>query len=43
MGGAHPILHPPSPSKQLRNSSLAVWVRDGETWKLIGYQPMPRA
>ena len=29
--------------KQLRNSSLAVWVRDGETWQLIGYQPTPRA
>jgi ketosteroid isomerase-like protein len=25
--------------KQLRNSSLAVWVRDGDTWRLIGYQP----
>jgi ketosteroid isomerase-like protein len=29
--------------KQLRNSSLAVWVRDGESWKLIGYQPTPKA
>ena len=29
--------------KQLRNSSLAVWVRDGETWQLIGYQPTPKA
>jgi ketosteroid isomerase-like protein len=29
--------------KQLRNSSLAVWVRVGETWKLIGYQPTPKA
>jgi ketosteroid isomerase-like protein len=29
--------------KQLRNSCLAVWVRAGETWKLIGYQPTPRA
>lgn len=29
--------------KQLRNSSLAVWVRDGGTWKLIGYQPTPRS
>ena len=29
--------------KQLRNSSLAVWVRDGETWKLIAYQPTPKA
>lgn len=29
--------------KQLRNSSLAVWVRDGGDWKLIGYQPTPRA
>jgi ketosteroid isomerase-like protein len=28
--------------KQLRNSSLAVWVRDGESWKLIGYQPTPK-
>ena len=29
--------------KQLRNSCLAVWVRAGETWKLIGYQPTPKA
>jgi len=29
--------------KQLRNSSLAVWVRDGKSWKLIGYQPTPKA
>jgi ketosteroid isomerase-like protein len=28
--------------KQLRNSCLAVWVREGDTWKLIGYQPTPR-
>ena len=28
--------------KQLRNSSLAVWVRDGDSWKLIGYQPTPK-
>jgi ketosteroid isomerase-like protein len=28
--------------KQLRNSSLAVWVRAGGTWKLIGYQPTPK-
>jgi ketosteroid isomerase-like protein len=28
--------------KQLRNSSLAVWVRDGETWKLIAFQATPR-
>jgi hypothetical protein len=25
--------------KRLNNSSLAVWVRDGDTWQLIGYQP----
>jgi ketosteroid isomerase-like protein len=29
--------------KQLRNSSLAVWVRDAEEWKLIAYQPTPKA
>jgi ketosteroid isomerase-like protein len=28
--------------KQLRNSSLAVWVRGGESWRLIGYQPTPK-
>ncbi|MFE5563393.1 nuclear transport factor 2 family protein [Amycolatopsis japonica] len=28
--------------KQLRNSALAVWVRDADTWKLIAYQPTPR-
>jgi len=28
--------------KQLNNISLAVWVRDGETWKLIAYQPTPK-
>jgi ketosteroid isomerase-like protein len=28
--------------RQLRNSCLAVWVREGDTWKLIGYQPTPR-
>lgn len=27
--------------KRLRNSSLAVWVRSGATWQLIGYQPTP--
>jgi ketosteroid isomerase-like protein len=27
--------------KQLRNSSLAVWVRAGGRWQLIGYQPTP--
>ena len=27
--------------KQLRNSSLAVWVRAGGLWQLIGYQPTP--
>ena len=25
----------------LRNSSLAVWVRCGDRWQLIGYQPTP--
>lgn len=29
--------------KQLRNSSLAVWVRAAEGWQLIAYQPTPRA
>ena len=29
--------------KQLRNSSLAVWVRVAEDWKLIAYQPTPKA
>ncbi|GAA2848342.1 hypothetical protein GCM10010472_01570 [Pseudonocardia halophobica] len=29
--------------KQLANTSLAVWVRDGESWKLLAYQPTPRA
>jgi len=28
--------------KQLRNCSLAVWVRAGASWRLIGYQPTPR-
>ena len=28
--------------KQLRNSSLAVWVRVAEDWKLIAYQPTPQ-
>jgi uncharacterized protein (TIGR02246 family) len=28
--------------KQLRNSSLAVWVRTDGTWALIGYQPTPK-
>jgi ketosteroid isomerase-like protein len=27
--------------KQLRNSSMAVWLRDHGTWRLIGYQPTP--
>lgn len=29
--------------KQVRNSSLAVWSRDGEVWKLIAYRPTPLA
>jgi uncharacterized protein (TIGR02246 family) len=28
--------------KQLRNSSLAVWVRGEGGWALIGYQPTPK-
>jgi ketosteroid isomerase-like protein len=28
--------------KQLRNASLAVWVRAGETWRLIAFQPTPK-
>ena len=28
--------------KQVHNSSLAVWVRDGGAWRLIGYQPTPK-
>jgi uncharacterized protein (TIGR02246 family) len=28
--------------KQLRNSSLAVWVRHEGDWTLIGYQPTPK-
>ena len=28
--------------KQLRNSSLAVWVRDGGSWRLIGFQGTPK-
>jgi ketosteroid isomerase-like protein len=27
--------------KKLRICSLSVWVRDGETWKFVGYQPTP--
>jgi ketosteroid isomerase-like protein len=29
--------------KQLRNSCLAVWVRDGGTWRLLAYQPTPKS
>jgi uncharacterized protein (TIGR02246 family) len=29
--------------KELRNTSLSVWVRDDDTWKLAAYQPTPRA
>ena len=28
--------------KQLNNASLAVWVRAGESWQLIAYQPTPK-
>jgi ketosteroid isomerase-like protein len=28
--------------KQLNNTSLAVWVRNGESWLLIAYQPTPK-
>ncbi|HEX6351359.1 nuclear transport factor 2 family protein [Actinophytocola sp.] len=28
--------------KQLKNASLAVWVRAGDSWQLIAYQPTPR-
>ena len=28
--------------KQLDNESLAVWVRDRDTWKLLAYQPTVR-
>lgn len=28
--------------KQLNNASLAVWVRDGDSWLLIAYQPTPK-
>lgn len=29
--------------KQIDNSSLAVWVRQGDTWRLLAYQPTPFA
>ena len=28
--------------KRLNNASLAVWVRAGESWQLIAYQPTPK-
>ena len=29
-------------SKRLNNASLAVWVREGSSWKFIAYQPTPK-
>ncbi len=28
--------------KSLANSALSVWVKEGDTWKFIAYQPTPR-
>jgi hypothetical protein len=28
--------------KSLANSALSVWIRDGDTWKFLAYQPTPR-
>ena len=29
--------------KQLANTSVSVWIRHGDVWKLISYQPTPRS
>jgi uncharacterized protein (TIGR02246 family) len=41
LGEMHADLTAGGVRKQLHNSSLAVWVREGGSWKLIGYQPTP--
>lgn len=28
--------------KTLANSALSVWIKEGETWKFLAYQPTPR-
>jgi hypothetical protein len=28
--------------KSLANNALAVWIKDGDTWKFLAYQPTPR-
>ncbi|MEH3131752.1 MAG: nuclear transport factor 2 family protein [Mycolicibacterium neoaurum] len=29
-------------TKKLRNNCLAVWLRTGDAWRLLAYQPTPR-
>lgn len=30
-------------AKRLENVSMAVWIRDGDAWKLLAYQPTPKS
>jgi ketosteroid isomerase-like protein len=42
LGEMHADLTAGGTRKRLNNTSLAVWVREGQSWRLIAYHPTPK-